>query len=82
MPQVHAQRSKTIHKCPRSLLLAIACITTSSQSSDPPQLISSIGIPCQWVLGETMTTRAFPGGRTIAPPGERGGGAPYGRGPG
>ena len=49
----------------------------------PPQLISSIGIPCQWVLGETMTTRAFPGGRTIPPPGERGArGAPYGRGPG
>ena len=47
-----------------------------------PQLISSIGIPCQWVLGETITTRAFPGGRIIAPPGERGARvAPCGRGP-
>ena len=47
-----------------------------------PQLISSIGIPCQWVLGETITTRALPGGRIIAPPGERGArGAPCGRDP-
>ena len=33
MPHVHAQRSKTVRKCPRSLLLAIECTATSSQSS-------------------------------------------------